>query len=94
MEFKGTKGEWVINSKASRNVKCNGITIANCSQGQSGDNEEEERANAQLIANAPKMLEMLKVYLVDLNNIIPPSHDQRNRIIDVEDLINQTTKID
>jgi hypothetical protein len=61
-----------------------------------GKNEtiEKWKANAQLIATAPKMLEMLKVYLADLNNNVPPSHAQRNRIIDVEDLINQATKID
>ena len=59
-EFKGTKGEWKINPRASRNVQCNGTTIANCSAGQSGDDEHIEIANAKLIACAPEMLEMLK----------------------------------
>lgn len=59
MEFKGTKGKWEINSRASRNVRCNNSTIANCSQGQDGENELEEKANALLISKAPEMLEML-----------------------------------
>lgn len=58
-EFKGTKGKWEINPKAIRNVRCGGITVANTSQGQSGDNEEEEQSNALLISKAPEMLEML-----------------------------------
>ena len=60
-EFKGTKGIWEINSRASRNVRCNGITIANCSSGQNGDDQEEEEANAKLIASAPEMFEALKL---------------------------------
>jgi len=59
MEFKGTKGKWVINSRASRNVRCNDLTIANCSQGQDGESELQEKANALLISKAPEMLEML-----------------------------------
>jgi hypothetical protein len=60
MEFKGTKGKWEINPKASRNVRCNNLTIANCSSGQNGENEIEEKANALLISKAPEMLNMLK----------------------------------
>lgn len=68
-EFKGTKGEWKINPRASRNVQCNGTTIANCSAGQSGDDEHIEIANAKLIACAPEMLEMLnKVDLLQSEN--------------------------
>ena len=60
MEFKGTKGKWEVNPRASRNVRCGNVTIANCSSGQNGENEEEEIANAKLISSAPEMLEMLK----------------------------------
>ena len=62
-----TKGEWVINSKASRNVRCGNITIASCSSGQSGELEDEEIANAQLIAAAPDLLEALQE-IVGLTN--------------------------
>lgn len=60
MEFKGTKGKWEINPRASRNVRCNGKTIANCSSGQNGDDEDVEKANAKLIASAPEMFDLLK----------------------------------
>ena len=60
MEFKGTKGKWEVNPRASRNVRCGNVTIANCSSGQNGENEEEEIANAQIIASAPEMFELLK----------------------------------
>lgn len=55
-----TKGKWEVNPKALRNVRCGSITVANCSSGQSGENEEEEIANAKLIATAPEMLEGLE----------------------------------
>jgi hypothetical protein len=58
-EFKGTKGKWEVNPRASRNVRCNNLTVANCSQGQDGENEIEEKHNALLISKAPEMLEML-----------------------------------
>lgn len=64
MEFKGTQGKWEINPRASRNVRCSKGTVANCSSGQSGDNQEEEEANAKLIASAPEMFEMLN-YILD-----------------------------
>ena len=57
--LKHTKGEWFINPNASRNVRCGNKTIANCSSGQDGENEIEEKANAKLIASAPKLLEAL-----------------------------------
>lgn len=71
LEFKGTKGNWEINPKASRNVRCEGLTIANCSSGQNGENEEEEIANAKLIAAAPDLLEALKdlVRYCEENNV-------------------------
>jgi hypothetical protein len=58
-EFKGTKGKWEVNPRASRNVRCNNLTVANCSQGQDGENEIEEKHNALLISKAPDLLEEL-----------------------------------
>jgi len=59
METKHTKGEWYVNPRASLNVKCGEKTIASCSSSQSGENLEEEQANAKLIAAAPELLEAL-----------------------------------
>ena len=57
-EFKGTRGKWyrntesrIVSSVYSRNEQ-KLIHI-------SGGNTEEKKANAQLIAHAPQMLEML-----------------------------------
>ncbi len=66
MEFKGTKGKWEINPKASRNVRFKNLTIANCSSGQNGENEIEEKANALLISKAPEMLEMLNQLIIQI----------------------------
>lgn len=68
MEFKGTKGVWEINPRASRNVRCGNITIANCSSGQNGDNEEDEKFNAKLIASAPEMFKELVLHLNTMDN--------------------------
>ncbi len=52
MTYKVTQGNWEINPKSLRNIRCNERTVANTSSGQSGEFEEEEIANAQLIADA------------------------------------------
>ena len=56
---KHTPAPWYINPVAKRNVRHGDITIANCSSGQDGSREEEEIANAKLIAAAPELLEAL-----------------------------------
>ena len=62
MEFKGTKGKWEIDKRASlRVVDSKGTTIANASSGQSGERIEIEKANAKLISAAPELLEALKL---------------------------------
>jgi len=66
MEFKGTKGNWRIDKRAClRIVSEKDITIASASGGQSGENEIEEKANARLIANAPKMLKFIELFIHD-----------------------------
>ena len=67
IQFKGTEGDWEINPRASRNVRCGNITIANCSSGQDGDREDEEKANAKLISAAPDMLNVLQ-YIYEMND--------------------------
>ena len=89
MEFKGTKGKWEVNPRASRNVRCGNVTIANCSSGQNGENEEEEIANAKLIASAPEMFELLKmIYLSFGGGRVITFSDK-----DIEDIEQLLTKI-
>lgn len=62
MEFKGTKGQWKINK---------GIAIVSIATDEklicviSGT---EKKANAQLIASAPELLEMLQLTLIELES--------------------------
>jgi len=74
METKHTQGEWFVNPRSSRNVRCGSKTIANCSQGQNGENEEI--ANAKLIAAAPKMLEALELIINTCNPKDVTKHKQ------------------
>jgi hypothetical protein len=67
--FRGTRGKWEINPKASRNVRCNNLTIANCSSGQNGESEIEEKHNALLISKSPEMLMQHENDLIELQLI-------------------------
>jgi hypothetical protein len=102
MEFKGTKGKWYIeNFNEPKKGKYPAFEIdistetaeSMCTVWHCEALSDEIKANALLISKAPEMLEMLKIYLADLNNIIPPSDAQRNRIQDVEQLIKEATEI-
>jgi hypothetical protein len=92
-EFKGTKGKWVLKvfPEGQMSVRNENDTRKICVPRV--QNYYESLANLLLISKAPEMLEMLKIYLADLNNIIPPSDAQRNRIQDVEQLIKEATQI-
>jgi GMP synthase-like glutamine amidotransferase len=80
IEFKGKRSNWSINPRALRNIKCGEITIANCSGGQSGDNEEEEIANAVLISQSLNMFDMLNDIL-EQENISQSAHDEIVKLI-------------
>ena len=87
MEFKGTKGKWIV--RASTDYS-NVIIIRG---EQYAPSFKDNKYNAQLVSKAPEMLEMLKIYLADLNNIFPKSDAQRSRICDVEQLIKEATEL-
>lgn len=56
-----TIDKWAVNSANKQEVNSfNGIAIADCSMSQMIPKEEKE-ANALLIANAPNMLQVLKI---------------------------------
>ena len=97
MEFKGTKNQWKIEGVDKTFVYAlneKGTNAFSLNINNDGRTElVEQQANALLISKAPEMLEMLQIYLADLNNIIPPSDAQRNRIQDVEQLIKEATEI-
>lgn len=69
MENKHTPTPWKIDRKASLRIISGETTVAICSRGQSGDNLEEEQANATLIVTAVNEYEdlqyRLRVQLID-----------------------------
>jgi hypothetical protein len=102
-EFKGTKSKWkcIFTSDKSRAIRSDGGLLMTFFKpflysGQYERYEEELKethANQILCSKAPEMLEMLTIYLADLNNIIPPSDAQKKRIQDVKQLIKEATEL-
>ncbi len=78
MEFKGTKGKWEIDiTPPYHEPKCSTLEIYSdektsvwiCKVQNNGVIESEEgTANAQLIASAPEMFELLKSFIDDFDN--------------------------
>lgn len=100
MEFKGTKGKWsvitpedsngyvYVNQESSLNVAtCYTVDYSNWEHSPT----EETKANAQLIAHAPEMLEMLqrcKEYF-----LLKTDRYSEERADAIGDLIKKATKI-
>ena len=100
MEFKGTKrAEWECNHNGAELFGIMPITEVYIKSTEDelgewiaqvrGDSEQERKANAQLIANAPKMLEMLNRIFIEKCNGVNNIHYS-----EIEKIINQATKID
>ena len=65
-EYKGTKGNWEVDKRASLRVHINGLTVASTSSGQSGENLEVEAFNAELIAEAGNVRQTIPFSLTEL----------------------------
>lgn len=91
MEFKGTPAPWSITSKGDKRYQVNNgfIDVWNLAEIE----YDEMIANAQLIAHAPEMLEMLDTVLNDYYNIIPQSEARDNRMRQINDLLTRATTI-
>lgn len=72
MEFKGTKGKWKLHKHAFACVVSDesSLLVSNCCGRTSNLNSDElyieQQANALLISKAPEMLEMLKLWCMDM----------------------------
>ena len=93
MEFKGTKGEWeVINNivtSQEQDICTVDIYLEAYMDIENAKQEIICKANAQLIANAPKMLEMLnRIFIEKCNGVNNIDYSE------IENVINQATKID
>lgn len=96
MEFKGTKGKWYIDQEESHqmknNVWCNVISAnKTIDLADVYGDDEEAKANAQLIASAPELLEMLQLTLIELESGAKGHWEITGMI---KQLIEKATKID
>lgn len=92
MEFKGTKGDWYVDSENPFIIwhpTIIGEVLIECTskvqiEGTKGFfarySEEEAKANAQLISCAPEMLEMLQ-YFVDENMLSITGEEMAKELI-------------
>lgn len=83
MEFKGTKGKWVVEKTHEKGKWIQSEDGGYCAI-SAGSTLEESKANALLISKAPEMLEMLK----DIKDYL--GSDKRT---EVELLIKEATQI-
>ena len=94
-----TKGEWKVSSDGTsifNNISddpCRNFIIAECNTKNRLFNHSEKRANAQLIAHAPQMLEMLKSYLSFIDEIKAHGIEKWSDEDKLKQLIQQATTI-
>ena len=70
MEFKGTKGEWYVVGSEPAEIATDKKTICFVCIQDYFNKDNEQRANAKLIAAAPELLEALQDALNELYNAI------------------------
>lgn len=88
MEFKGTKGKWVLNNHVIESHL--GHDIAELWN----SNDEENQANALLISKAPEMLELInEFYLMCIQKTFPTEHELEYMAEKAEKLIKEATEL-
>ena len=100
MEFKGTKGKWII-AQNNVNIWADNTKVANCDNNSQASmyrikDEEEMKYNALLISKAPEMLEMLKELVKsadDMFNNGEPSETYYQLINKTEKIIKEATEL-
>jgi len=91
-EFKGTKGEWIVN-KGNNVVSKHNLPIAIVYDGYTAhgsfknEDENDRKANAKLIACAPEMLEML----IHCEKVFRQGGGMEYTLADIQSLINKAT---
>jgi len=99
MEFKGTKGKWEVvdksklestiisNGKRISDVKSFGIETEYKGIKHTDPTTEEKNYNALLISKAPELLKMLESVLKD-------NYNHSDKMREIQQLIEEATKID
>ncbi len=92
--MKHTKGKWIIDTESDNQIwivqEDGNLIIAKINQGElpggQFETTEEERANAQLIASSPELLEALKV-AIKLIRFLDPKDTQLGHVESFEQAI-------
>lgn len=92
MEFKGTKGKWVLRTFPYGQMSVRTLDDSRKICVSRVQNNEESEYNLKIISKAPEMLEMLEKVL---DVIAPefPDDDQYNLIVSIKQLIKEATTI-
>ena len=87
MEFKGTKGKWIVSGRNTNGT--NGFEIQYGTDGECVTDHVYTIEDAQLISKAPEMLEFINSLLSESDDIV---HDEIKK--EAKQLIEEATKID
>lgn len=97
MEFKGTKGNWKVdsydNTLVRPDIRYTNEGICRCFSKNYTGNKFEDQANALLISKAPEMLEMLKILIQDIEEEGNYSRQTGYDIEEAKKLIKSATEI-
>lgn len=95
MEFKGTKGKWIVDHEESGFNKYHQLCTPISTKGFIGfceiyGDDEESKANALLISKSPEMLEMLQKIHLKLTDSDTINYDDYEEL---EQLIKEATEL-
>lgn len=94
MEFKGTKGKWLFSMDNFGKVKKENGDLIYQTFYTNSENKDEQLPNAQLIAHAPDMLEMLsRVNDLLIRRTLPTESEVNQFAKDIQDLLKRATTI-
>jgi hypothetical protein len=98
MEFKGTKGKWVVKRAKRTFPSCTKWQIINEDEDslfevELAESDEAMEANALLISKAPEMLQMLNWFAENLDHIFNAGTEAEKRVIATQKLIKEATEL-
>lgn len=96
MEFKGTKNEWYIGEHRQYGIQigCSQSHYVACAyRGGADRNDDETIANAQLIATAPELLNMLQRLLKESSKVLSYFEAHDEIVSDLDNLLCESIDI-
>jgi hypothetical protein len=100
MEFKGTKGKWVLIEKydemdtPSFSINSNESIIAHCYNLQIADGKQERaKANALLMSKSPEMLKILNWFVEYFDDLYVDASEVNDKVIETKQLIKEAIEL-